>query len=552
MRGKILLVDDQPERLQWFCGQIDEMGARSPGLDITSKDVVYAQSGPEALALLADLNDEIRVAVVDLSFDRLPADKTLLGPDASREGIHIARRIRDVAPTLSVFIFTMTGDEVEPLDARTHVIPFDRVVRLDIVSVVLQLLKETQSADTRSARPEDMAPSLRRAPGMEYFTRLARGGKPVLLLGETGVGKSTLAEWLHRASGSTGPFVPFDCGGRAGDPNVLRSILFGQMKGFIGLREERVGAVEKANGGTLFLDEIAELPEDLQGMLLLVLRTGRFSRLGEEPKERTTSFRLVSATDQPIKSLRPALLGRLGIAYTLPPLRERPEDIRWFVNRFLANINEDRAKNDQDRLWVEEPVFRVLESHDWPYNAGELHSALDFAAMMADGGVIRVKNLPEKIVAAAAPGNTVESFVPGVTFTVPLALGWEAIERRYFLTCWDRAKGNHRTAAKLAKAPNSTVWRGVLRAGVALLARVYLEHDSPEGLAASLGLSKEGLARLVDEAEKYLLKQNPKRLDLAGRATELEMEPDRLARLIEAVRAKLGPDLELTPEPEPL
>ena len=96
------------------------------------------------------------------------------------------------------------------------------------------------------------------------------------------------------------------------------------------------------------------------------------------------------------------------------------------------------------------------------------------------------------------------------------------------------------------------MWRGVLRAGVALLARVYLEHDSQESLAASLGLSKEGLARLVDETEKYLLKQNPRRLDLAGRATELEMEPDRLERLIDAVRAKLGPDLELTPEPEPL
>jgi DNA-binding NtrC family response regulator len=555
MRGKILLVDDQPERLQWFAGQIDEMAARTPGLGVTSKDVVYAQSGPEALALLAELKDEIRVAVVDLSFDSLPADKKLLGPDASREGMHVARRIRELVPALSVYIFTMTGDEVEPLDARTHVVPFDHVVRLDIVSVVLQLLAESRPADGRRALTEDMAPSLRRAPGIDYFTRLARGGAPVLLLGETGVGKSTLAEWLHRASGRPGPFVVFDCAGRGGDPNILRSALFGHRKRFVpGMDTERVGAVEEADGGTLFLDEIAELPEDLQTMLLRVLREKKFSRLGEEPKERTTSFRLISATDRLAKTMRAALLGRLGIAQTLPPLRDRPEDIRWFVDRVLVDINDKRAKNKQDRLWVDEATYRVLEAYEWPQNAGELHNAMEVAAVMADGGVIRVENLPAVVQQGAGVGGTREIFPPSATFTVPLAMGWEAIERRYFLTCWDRAMGIHRNAAKLARAPNSTVWRGVLRAGVALLAQVYLEHESLEQQAAGLGLSKAGLARLVDETQKYLLKQNPKRLDLAGRATELEIEPERLARLIEAVRTKLGgPPPDPTPgvEPEP-
>src|SRR5262245_1720667 len=111
-RTCILFVDDQPERFDWFCEQLDELARRDPGFGISRADVIYAQTGPEALEVIDRSEPRILVAVVDLDFSRLPPEKPLLGPDARREGLDIARRLCAHTPSLPVFLFTLAEGEL--------------------------------------------------------------------------------------------------------------------------------------------------------------------------------------------------------------------------------------------------------------------------------------------------------------------------------------------------------------------------------------------------------------------------------------------------------
>ncbi len=224
---------------------------------------------------------------------------------------------------------------------------------------------------------------------------------PVLLLGETGVGKENFAQGIHR-SGPAGerPFVALNCGGLSKD--LLASELFGHCEGaFTGSRRGgMVGKIEAANGGTLFLDEIGEMPLELQPHFLRVLEEGEIYRIGETVP-RKICFKLVAATNRDLRQevadgrFRMDLFYRVSVtSIRIPPLRDRREDIRPLVEYFLRKFAEQYGVEQKQ---VKPEVVAALENHDWPGNVRELRNVVESMFLMASGQSLGLDELPPEI-----------------------------------------------------------------------------------------------------------------------------------------------------------
>lgn len=230
---------------------------------------------------------------------------------------------------------------------------------------------------------------------MRELVSLLRRSAPtdatVLMLGESGVGKTAFARQLHQWSRrGEGPFIDVNCA--AIPESLFESEMFGYQAGaFSGAsRHGKAGLLEQAHGGTLFLDEIGELPLAMQSKLLKVIQDGSVMRLGDT-RARQVDFRLVVATNQDLAkrveagAFRLDLYYRLNvIAVTLPPLRERREDIRGLAERHLDQLNH---RYGQDKI-LHPSGWAALMSHDWPGNIRELENWLERAWLSAEGNVI--------------------------------------------------------------------------------------------------------------------------------------------------------------------
>jgi two-component system, NtrC family, response regulator AtoC len=232
--------------------------------------------------------------------------------------------------------------------------------------------------------------------------RLARSSMPVLVCGETGVGKELVAAMLHSASPrSKGPFVSVNC---AAIPDLLaESELFGHVKGaFTGAVADRLGVIEASDGGTLFLDEIGELSPNVQAKLLRVLESGEVLRIGDL-RPRKLNLRIVSATNRDLEReveaqrFRSDLYFRLGAArLCLPRLAERPRDLERLAHSLLADAC---ARLGRTALELSQPAMRVLFGYAWPGNVRELRHAIDYAAVTVPDAATTVElvHLPDAI-----------------------------------------------------------------------------------------------------------------------------------------------------------
>ncbi|MDI5987540.1 sigma 54-interacting transcriptional regulator [Halomonas sp. M4R5S39] len=219
--------------------------------------------------------------------------------------------------------------------------------------------------------------------------RAAETNLAVLLQGETGTGKDRVARAIHRLSARhAGPFMAINC---AAIPEaLLESELFGHARGaFSGADQAREGLISQADGGTLFLDEIGDMPLPLQAKLLRVLESGRYRPLGAS-EERQADLRLVAATHQPLRErirdqrFRADLYYRLGqFPLTLPPLRERREDIARLAEAFAADFS---AREGRDELGITPAALRQLRERDYPGNVRELKNLIDYACAMTRPG----------------------------------------------------------------------------------------------------------------------------------------------------------------------
>ncbi|MFO7180095.1 MAG: sigma 54-interacting transcriptional regulator [Pseudomonadota bacterium] len=244
-------------------------------------------------------------------------------------------------------------------------------------------------------------------PGLaELLSMLRRAGPtllPIVIVGETGAGKDAVARVLHHFSGRPGPFHAVNCA--ALPATLAEAELFGYRKGaFTGAEQAAVGHFRRADGGTLFLDELADIPLPTQAKLLRALQDGEVMPLGES-KSIVTDVRLLAAVQQPLgelvkaRRLREDLAMRLqGLVVTIPPLRERREDIPLLFHHFLRRHAGGRAPNVDPRL------LERLIRYDWPGNVRELELlARQLVALHGHERVLRKGMLPESFGASVTP-----------------------------------------------------------------------------------------------------------------------------------------------------
>lgn len=225
---------------------------------------------------------------------------------------------------------------------------------------------------------------------IEEISSAARSNAPILLNGESGVGKEMAAEFAHRKSSRCGKaFVSIDCAALSED--MFESELFGHERGaFHGCVGKRHGLIEAADGGTLFIDEIGEIPLAVQGRLLRVLESGKFRRVGGH-EELKADVRVVCATHNNLRkmvddgSFRTDLYYRIaGISITIPPLRERRADIPAMVNVIIKKLRQP----DGTQCKIAQDAIQLLREYDYPGNIRELQNILQKAAALSTNGII--------------------------------------------------------------------------------------------------------------------------------------------------------------------
>lgn len=219
----------------------------------------------------------------------------------------------------------------------------------------------------------------------------------VILYGESGTGKEVIAKTIHRQSGRADkPFVALDCGTLSKE--LAGSELFGHVKGaFTGALGDKTGHFEMANGGTLFLDEVANLPYDVQASLLRILQERKLKRIGGT-KEMDIDVRIIVASNENLReayhkgNFREDLFHRLNeFSITLPPLRERKEDIPLFAGYFLEKVNEELNKDVEE---IDPEVMEALVNYPWPGNIRELKNVMRRATLLATDNSIMAEDLP--------------------------------------------------------------------------------------------------------------------------------------------------------------
>jgi transcriptional regulator with GAF, ATPase, and Fis domain len=295
-------------------------------------------------------------------------------------------------------------------------------------------------------------------------TKVAETETTVLITGESGTGKEVVARFIHRASHRRDrPFVALNCA--ALPEGLLESELFGYERGaFTGAQATRAGRIEQAAGGVLFLDEVGEMSPVVQAKFLRVLQEREFQRLGGSGTLRA-DVRVIAATNRDPRlamergTLREDLYYRLSVfEITLPPLRERPEDILVLAEAFLEEIGRSvgrpaagLSKDARDRLLV----------HAWPGNVRELRNAIERAVILCEGGLITGEHLP---MALAAPPRPVAPV--GAPVIPPEGVQLEAIERELVRKAMAQANNNKSEAARLLGLARGQLYSRLRRFGL--------------------------------------------------------------------------------------
>ena len=284
----------------------------------------------------------------------------------------------------------------------------------------------------------------------DQIARVAPTAVSVLVVGESGTGKEVVAQTIHDLSRRRKqPFLAVNCG--AISPQLIESELFGHEKGsFTGAMRQHRGFFERAHGGTLFLDEITEMPLDLQVKLLRVLETGAFMRVGSDELIET-DVRIVAATNrQPTEAvssgkLREDLYYRLNVfQITLPPLRDRMEDIDLLANHFMKGFKGDGPQRSFSARAID-----TLRQYQWPGNVRELRNVVQRASIMSDSNVIDHVPLPEEAPGVQSRPAATAAGAPG-TLTVRIGSSIADVERQLIFATLEHCGGvKERTAEVL-------------------------------------------------------------------------------------------------------
>lgn len=322
---------------------------------------------------------------------------------------------------------------------------------LDNVRALQELEDENRLLRTEISLEHNMVGG---SPGMrqlyDRIRRVAPTDATVLIMGESGTGKELAARAVHgNSKRSDRPFVAINCA--AITESLLESELFGHEKGaFTGAISQKKGKIELAEGGTLFLDEISELAPALQAKLLRVLQEREFERVGGT-RAHSVDIRVIAATNRDLQeaikagTFRNDLFHRLNVvALSMPPLRERKEDILSLAEHFIVKISK---KCGMRRKPLSAEARACLLSYEWPGNVRELENAIERALVLGAADAVLAEDLPESLLESAAPPEDQNAKYYGAV---------KDSKRRLVLQALDQANGNYIDAAKaLGLHPNS-------------------------------------------------------------------------------------------------
>jgi DNA-binding NtrC family response regulator len=391
---------------------------------------------------------EARAALERGSIDCVLLDIRL--PDG--DGLALLAEIRRNLPRVPVIMATAYGDSERAIAAMSAgafeylTKPFDFDALLATVARAVRASAATKERPTQTSAqvPALIGGSPRMLDVWKAIGRAAASDAPVLITGESGVGKELVARAVHdHGSRRSEPFVAVNLAALPG--TLIESELFGHEKGaFTGAERRREGRFEQAGRGTIFLDEIGDLDLALQTKLLRVLQEGTIERLGSGATI-ATHARVIAATSKPVDprmpgaTLREDLFYRLGvIRIEVPPLRDRRSDIPLLVDGYLRR----RAKAPEERRAVSEAAIKKLSAHDWPGNVRELLHVVERACVMSPSEVLDADDFD-----LGAPSIARASSVDPESLDLRAAV--DALERDFVARALKKAQGNRAEAARL-------------------------------------------------------------------------------------------------------
>jgi DNA-binding NtrC family response regulator len=442
---RILLVDDDAET----CTFLEEL------LDAPDRQFVSVQDPDAALTRIRDD-----------SFDLLISDINLNGP---RSGIDLLRRFKtdQGGPVVLISGLGTLETAIEAVRAGA----FDYISKPFVIAEVKRIVERALEQGTRQGEPRAEMPASplgsligRTAPMLDVYKQVAHAADssaPVLIVGESGVGKELVARAIHSHSKrAREPFVGVNCGALA--DTLLESELFGHQRGsFTGAVSDHRGMFEQAGGGTVLLDEIGDTTAALQVRLLRVLEEGEVRPVGGSRSLRV-SARVIAATNRPLEQavaegrFRQDLYYRLSvIVIRVPPLRDRRADIPLLIGSFL----EDACKRAGQKKVLSTEALDALLRHAWPGNVRELRNTIERLVVSSRGSLIEEFDLPETVV-AVGPSSEEPLFSDLPTL--------DDLERRYVLHVLEAAHGNRTRAAAILGVDRRTLYRMAERFGIAL------------------------------------------------------------------------------------
>ncbi len=388
MPKSVLIVDDDPVQRRLLEEVIKKFGYHA----------ITAENGAQALSILDSDDHKISIILLDLVM-----------PDM--DGMQMMEHLQPKHPGIPVIVQTAHGSVdaainamragacdfvIKPVSPERLEVSIKNALKINTLEGEIQKIKRQSEGCLTFDNLVTSSPAMSRV--IELGKRAAASNIPVLIEGESGVGKEVIARAIQGESERSGkPFITVNCG--AIPENLVESILFGHEKGaFTGATEKRKGKFEEANGGTLFLDEIGELPLEAQVKLLRALQENEVDPVGST-KSIKVDFRLISATNRDMISqvkegkFREDLYYRMNVfPVWIPPLRERKEDIPNLVEKFTARFAAEEGKVID---YIDENAHLLLQSYAWPGNVRQLENVVFRAVVLADSQVLSVKEFPQ-------------------------------------------------------------------------------------------------------------------------------------------------------------
>ena len=445
MNPRILVVDDKPASVQVVVEVLEREGY----------EVLSASSGREALKSLNEEN--IDVVITDEKM-----------PDIS--GTEVLKYVRDNHPYTQVILLTAYGTVDSTAEAMSTG-AFYYLTKPPKIDILRQTVKNALEKRTLFLQNINLREQLgdkfgfaniigTSKPMMNLFDtirRVAPTNAIALITGETGVGKDLIANAIHNQSRRNGkPFKPVNCATLYRE--LLESELFGHEKGsFTGATTRRIGVFEQADGGTLFLDEVGEMGLETQVKFLRVLEGHEFTRLGGD-KPIQVDVRIIAATNKDLqeavqnKEFRSDLYHRLNrFPFSVPPLRDRREDIPLLVSAFIKNFSREHER-PVTRITVE--AMDYLQEGEWKGNVRELQNVIEKAVILAPADIIELKDLAPEFegVTPIAPPSSDD-----IVGRVGMAI--DDIEKKAIEKTLEETDGNRTEAAKMLNISLSTLYR---------------------------------------------------------------------------------------------